>query len=149
MTSLRLLSRQLRSAAPASRFVTPTLSMGNATAVDPPKAKEWTRDEIQKIYDGPLMDLVFRAVRPSPARPVPHTRAHRRLLAPSQASVHRLNHPPDQVSLLCLVRLGYVSSSCADADPTGEAQRCGRQWMGMADDRRRNTPGSRLGPRTD
>jgi hypothetical protein len=47
---------------------------GNATAVDGStysdnsaslaQPSRWKREEIQKIYDGPLMDLVFRAVCP-------------------------------------------------------------------------------------
>ncbi|KAL8293640.1 hypothetical protein RQP46_000341 [Phenoliferia psychrophenolica] len=108
MTSMRLLARQLRSSTPASRYLTPThpaLSRGNATAVDPPKAKEWTREEIQTIYDGPLMDLVFRA-----------------------ASVHRLNHPPDQIQLATLLNIktggcgedcSYCAQSARYADKVG------------------------------
>lgn len=64
MSSLRLFSRQLRSATPVARALAPTRTM--ATAVETPKAKTWTRDEVQKIYDGPLMDLIFRAVRLEP-----------------------------------------------------------------------------------
>lgn len=65
MASLRFLSpttRQLslRAATPA-RFVSTSASLRNATAVNSPK--QWARQEVQEIYDGPLMDLIFRAVR--------------------------------------------------------------------------------------
>lgn len=38
---------------------------GNATAVDPlNKPKPWSRQEVQEVYDTPLFELIFRAVRP-------------------------------------------------------------------------------------
>lgn len=42
----------------------------------------WTRQEIQKIYDGPLLDLVFRA-----------------------ASIHRQNHDPVKIQLCTLMNI--------------------------------------------
>ena len=40
---------------------------GNATAVDRVAPKVWKREEIQAIYDSPLMGLIFRSVRSVPA----------------------------------------------------------------------------------
>ncbi|KAI5477900.1 biotin synthase [Pseudohyphozyma bogoriensis] len=107
MSSLRLAHRSLNSARLASwsssALLTPTTLRPttasivpqlrtNATAVTPPPNNQWTRAEIQKIYDSPLMDLVFRA-----------------------ASVHRLNHPPDQVQLCTLlnIKTGGCSEDCS------------------------------------
>ena len=61
----RLFAQAARQARPAARFTAPALQQrrGNATAVDPPRQKQWTREEIQEIYDTPLMDLIFQAVR--------------------------------------------------------------------------------------
>jgi biotin synthase len=64
----RFLATAARQARPAARYTAPTASLqrqrrGNATAVDPPRQKAWTREEIQEIYDTPLMDLIFQAVR--------------------------------------------------------------------------------------
>ncbi|KAM0746935.1 biotin synthase, BioB [Meredithblackwellia eburnea MCA 4105] len=108
MSSLRILARQVRpcsassltSSASAGAVRSPTpggaiWSRGNATAVDRTSSgtqKRWTREEIQKVYDGPLMDLIFRA-----------------------ASVHRLNHPSDQVQLCTLlnIKTGGCSEDCS------------------------------------
>ena len=50
-------------AAPTPRF--PSFARGLASAVEQRPSKQWTRDEIQEVYDTPLMELIFRAVRPS------------------------------------------------------------------------------------
>ncbi|GAA5967251.1 hypothetical protein JCM11641_000489 [Rhodosporidiobolus odoratus] len=72
---------------------------GQATAVSPNPAdpqsvqpKGWSRAEVQEVYDTPLMELIYRA-----------------------ASVHRLNHPPDQVQLCTLlnIKTGGCSEDCS------------------------------------
>lgn len=66
-SSLRYLgqaARVLRSPSSAPRYLTPSLRRGNATAVEAPSGKHWAREEVQEVYDSPLMDLIFRAVRP-------------------------------------------------------------------------------------
>ncbi|ORY72438.1 biotin synthase [Leucosporidium creatinivorum] len=90
----RFLATAARQARPAARYTAPTASLqqqrrGNATAVDPPRQKAWTREEIQEIYDAPLMDLIFQA-----------------------ASVHRLNQPRNEVQLATL--LNIKTGGCAE-----------------------------------
>lgn len=64
----RFLLAGARRSATTSRFVAPAPTTSlvprrhNATAVEPPRRKDWSREEIQTIYDAPLMDLIFRAV---------------------------------------------------------------------------------------
>jgi len=54
-----------------------------------PKTRHnWTRTEIQEIYDTPLLDLVFRA-----------------------SSVHRQHHDPSKVQLCTLMNIKSVSYS--------------------------------------
>lgn len=48
----------------------------------------WSRKEIQEVYDGPLLDLVFRA-----------------------GSVHRANHDPSKVQLCTLMNIKSTSAS--------------------------------------
>ncbi|GAA5882016.1 hypothetical protein JCM3774_003245 [Rhodotorula dairenensis] len=62
-----------------------------ASAVEAQPGKGWSREEVQEVYDSPLMELIFRA-----------------------ASVHRLNHPPDQVQLCTLlnIKTGGCSEDC-------------------------------------
>ena len=54
----------------------------NATSPKLAIRHDWKKDEIQKIYDTPLMDLVFRA-----------------------ASVHRLHHDPSKIQLCTLMNI--------------------------------------------
>ena len=55
----------------------------HATAPTPPPTRHsWTKQEIQGIYDTPLMDLVFRA-----------------------ASVHRQYHDPSKIQLCTLMNI--------------------------------------------
>lgn len=51
-------------------------------------SRRWSKDEIQVIYDGPLMDLVFRA-----------------------ASVHRQHFDPSKIQLCTLMN---IKSMCPD-----------------------------------
>ncbi|KIY67576.1 biotin synthase [Cylindrobasidium torrendii FP15055 ss-10] len=57
-----------------------------------PTTRKWARKEIQEIYDGPLMDLVFRA-----------------------ASIHRQNHDPSKIQLCTLmnIKTGGCSEDCS------------------------------------
>lgn len=48
---------------------------------------DWSRQEIQKIYDGPLLDLVFRA-----------------------ATVHRQYHHPSKIQLCTLMNIKSMIS---------------------------------------
>jgi len=49
---------------------------------------DWSRQEIQKIYDGPLLDLVFRA-----------------------AAVHRQYHHPGKIQLCTLMNIKSTATS--------------------------------------
>lgn len=56
-----------------------------ATAVDSAATvapRRWTREQIQRIYDAPLMDLMFRA-----------------------ATVHRQHHDPNKIQLCTLLNI--------------------------------------------
>lgn len=57
-----------------------------------PQRHDWTRQEIQKIYDSPLLDLVFRA-----------------------SSIHRQNHDPSKIQLCTLmnIKTGGCSEDCS------------------------------------
>ncbi|TFK90234.1 biotin synthase [Polyporus arcularius HHB13444] len=57
-----------------------------------PTRHSWTKQEIQKIYDSPLLDLVFRA-----------------------ASVHRQHHDPSKIQLCTLmnIKTGGCSEDCS------------------------------------
>lgn len=48
----------------------------------PPTRPDWTKEEVQQIYDSPLLDLVFRA-----------------------ASVHRQHHDPSKIQLCTLMNI--------------------------------------------
>ncbi|VDB99322.1 unnamed protein product [Peniophora sp. CBMAI 1063] len=64
-----------------------------AAAPTPSKTRhDWSRNEIQKIYDSPLLDLVFRA-----------------------ANVHRLHHDPSKIQLCTLmnIKTGGCSEDCS------------------------------------
>lgn len=75
---------------------------GHAAAVDPPSfprpshsegavRHDWSRPEIQKIYDGALMETIFRA-----------------------ANVHRMHHDPSRIQLCTLmnIKTGGCSEDC-------------------------------------
>jgi biotin synthase len=51
-------------------------------AAAPPTRSDWTKEEVQRIYDSPLLDLVFRA-----------------------ASVHRQHHDPGKIQLCTLMNI--------------------------------------------
>lgn len=73
---------------------------GHAVAVDPrapPLAaaegavrSDWTRTDVQQIFDAPLMDTIFRA-----------------------ASVHRMHHDPSRIQLCTLMN---IKSECGRGD---------------------------------
>ncbi|SCV67765.1 BQ2448_5376 [Microbotryum intermedium] len=103
---------------------------GNATAVEAPGTKQWSREDVQKVYDTPLMDLIFRAVsRPfelslsltakQPARRGEAEYDDQKLILAcfrsKQASVHRVNHPSDQVQLCTLlnIKTGGCGEDCS------------------------------------
>ncbi|KAF8272311.1 biotin synthase [Lactarius quietus] len=58
----------------------------------PPMRSDWTKEEVQRIYDSPLLDLVFRA-----------------------ASVHRQHHDPSKIQLCTLMNIksGGCSEDCS------------------------------------
>lgn len=58
----------------------------------PPTRSDWTKEEVQRIYDSPLLDLVFRA-----------------------ASVHRQHHDPSKIQLCTLmnIKTGGCSEDCS------------------------------------
>ncbi|KAH9890949.1 biotin synthase [Cubamyces lactineus] len=63
-----------------------------ATPAVPPTRHSWSKQEIQEIYDSPLLDLVFRA-----------------------ASVHRQYHDPSKIQLCTLmnIKTGGCSEDCS------------------------------------
>lgn len=64
-----------------------TLATHVAQATSPSVTRhDWTKPEIQEIYDSPLLDLVFRA-----------------------ASVHRQNHDPSKIQLCTLMNIKSAS----------------------------------------
>ncbi|KAF8527897.1 biotin synthase [Hysterangium stoloniferum] len=72
-----------------------TIARGHATASILPSSasrQTWTKQEIQTIYDSPLLDLVFRA-----------------------ASVHRQHHDPSKIQLCTLMNIksGGCSEDCS------------------------------------
>ncbi|TFK57482.1 biotin synthase [Heliocybe sulcata] len=100
MLSARLLTRAPRLARSLAtvNYVSPSESMPINARYD------WSRREIQEIYDSPLLDLVFRA-----------------------ASVHRQHHDPSKVQLCTLMNIktggctedcSYCSQSSRYATPT-------------------------------
>ncbi|BGP30782.1 biotin synthase [Rhodotorula toruloides] len=95
LASLRAATRPQRQPHPslASTRSIPTAPIQTrALASQVDTRQGWTREQVQEVYDSPLMDLIFRA-----------------------ASVHRLNHPPDQVQLCTLlnIKTGGCSEDCS------------------------------------
>lgn len=78
------------------RLSAPRFSRSLATVTHAPRSTpqrhDWTRQEIQKIYDSPLLDLVFRA-----------------------SSIHRQNHDPSKIQLCTLmnIKTGGCSEDCS------------------------------------
>ena len=96
----------------------------SATARDGEVRRDWTRGEIQAIYDGGLMETIFRAVSHAESRlgissshPSFGTRIGRlsQIAAPdltdcsSQASVHRMHHDPSRIQLCTLMNIKSLS----------------------------------------
>ncbi|BEI81124.1 hypothetical protein CcaverHIS002_0202840 [Cutaneotrichosporon cavernicola] len=83
----------------ARALVVPRLARGHAVAVEartaPPAdgavRNDWSRAEVQRIFDGPLMETIFRA-----------------------ASVHRLHHDPSRIQLCTLmnIKTGGCTEDC-------------------------------------
>ncbi|RDX56144.1 biotin synthase [Lentinus brumalis] len=69
-----------------------TLATHASSPATSPTRHSWTKQEIQKIYDSPLLDLVFRA-----------------------ASVHRQHHDPSKIQLCTLmnIKTGGCSEDCS------------------------------------
>ena len=57
-------------------------SLATHTAAAPPTRHDWTKEEVKRIYDAPLLDLVFRS-----------------------ASVHRQHHDPSKIQLCTLMNI--------------------------------------------
>ena len=69
------------------RSITPRFSRSLATVSHTPQVStsvrhDWTRREIEGIYDSPLLDLVFRA-----------------------SNIHRQNHDPSKIQLCTLMNI--------------------------------------------
>ena len=62
------------------------VSQGAAAAAAPRTRHDWTKREIQEIYDSPLLELVFRA-----------------------AAVHRAHHDPRKIQLCTLMNIKSAS----------------------------------------
>lgn len=90
-----------------ARFSTLTRSLATHAATTTSaatKQKLWTRQEVQQIYDSPLLDLVFRA-----------------------ASVHRQHHDPSKIQLCTLMNIkSQYQLECIHCSLTD--QRCS-WWM--------------------
>ncbi|KAF5377439.1 hypothetical protein D9615_005157 [Tricholomella constricta] len=84
----------LRRAPRLTRALATHASSNSRTASSAPHA--WARDEVQAIYDTPLLDLVFRS-----------------------ASVHRQHHDPSKVQLCTLmnIKTGGCSEDLIEQDP--------------------------------
>jgi hypothetical protein len=68
---------------PWRRFLATHTATAPSTAVAaPPTRHDWTKEEVQQIYDKPLLDLVFRS-----------------------ASVHRQHHDPTKIQLCTLMNI--------------------------------------------
>ncbi|OAX44871.1 biotin synthase BioB [Rhizopogon vinicolor AM-OR11-026] len=80
----------LRSTAP--RFSRSLATVTHNPQILTPLRHDWTRQEIKKIYDSPLLDLVFRA-----------------------SSIHRQNHDPSKIQLCTLmnIKTGGCSEDCS------------------------------------
>jgi hypothetical protein len=65
-----------------------------------PTRYDWTKEEVQRIYDSPLLDLVFRA-----------------------ASVHRQHHDPSKVQLCTLMNIKskWLFSTARNAPRRGKS----------------------------
>ncbi|KAG1773065.1 biotin synthase [Suillus occidentalis] len=78
------------------RLSAPRFSRSLAIVTHPPHSApqrhDWTRQEIQKIYESPLLDLVFRA-----------------------STIHRQNHDPSKIQLCTLmnIKTGGCSEDCS------------------------------------
>lgn len=61
-------------------------------SIPPPTRHDWSREEIQNVYDSPLLDLLYRA-----------------------ASVHRQHHDPNKIQLCTLmnIKTGGCSEDCS------------------------------------
>ena len=57
-------------------------SLATHTAATPPTRHDWTKEEVKRIYDAPLLDLVFRS-----------------------AGVHRQHHDPSKIQLCTLMNI--------------------------------------------
>lgn len=86
MAAARGAIRRLATAVDASA-VSPSTSSPSAATIN--TSRKWTRDQIQRIYEAPLMDLMFRA-----------------------ATVHRQHHDPNKIQLCTLLNIKWVLS-CA------------------------------------
>ena len=64
------------------RFLATHASGSQSSSTAPLMRHNWAKEEIQKIYDSPLMDLVFRA-----------------------AAVHRQFHDPSKIQLCTLMNI--------------------------------------------
>lgn len=84
MATARGAIRRLATAVDASAVSPSTSSTSSATINT---SRKWTRDQIQRIYDAPLMDLMFRA-----------------------ATVHRQHHDPNKIQLCTLLNIKWVCS---------------------------------------
>lgn len=68
---------------PWKRFLaTHTATAASTPVATPPTRHDWTKVEVQQIYDTPLLDLVFRS-----------------------ASVHRQHHDPTKIQLCTLMNI--------------------------------------------
>ena len=65
-----------------SRRLATHVSQAAHTVAVPPTRHDWAKNEIQEIYDSPLLDLVYRA-----------------------ASVHRQYHDPKKIQLCTLMNI--------------------------------------------
>jgi biotin synthase len=64
------------------RFLATHTATPPTSAAAPPTRHDWTKEEVQRIYDTPLLDLVFRS-----------------------ASVHRQYHDPTKIQLCTLMNI--------------------------------------------
>ncbi|KAH7914504.1 hypothetical protein BJ138DRAFT_1143874 [Hygrophoropsis aurantiaca] len=90
--SVKLIRSALPQFSQFSRSLATVTHPGSTSAGGLALRHDWTRQEIQKIYDGPLLDLVFRA-----------------------SSVHRQHQDPSKIQLCTLmnIKTGGCSEDCS------------------------------------
>jgi len=102
VTLLQSMKAQVLRTIPEANAVLNATTRSFASTVDLPIKREWKREEIQQIYDSPLMNLIFESVRNSKRGSF----CSKGLTPMSlQATVHRQHHDPSKIQLCTLLNI--------------------------------------------